>query len=235
MTTSMKTGKKLPMPNDKLPERAQAAVPADREPKMYVHKHGEPFKAVQWTGSNMDAVREVYPGLGEEYMRDKGCGIGFWVVSPYPGRVYFLTDEDFRSNYEQASRLSQAQPKHCDNCGALNPLAFPGKPKDEAQTRAEQVQRVEECLSAKDKLSNFTPNPVEWMNSIRGLLFALGMKEEMSNWSGSFDGWGVAFEWIKYHVKRSQALARAEKLNALADASPGPSTTKDEKEDQHGK
>lgn len=61
-------------------------------------------------------------------------------------------------------------------------------------------------VDAKQKLQIHVPDAEEWMTSIRGLLFALGMKEEMTNWGGSLDGWGAAFEWIKYHVKRSQAI-----------------------------
>jgi hypothetical protein len=63
--------------------------------------------------------------------------------------------------------------------------------------------------------SNWTPDPVEWMTTIRDLLFTLGMKEEMSNWAGSFDGWGAAFEWIRFHVRRSQAHEDA-MLSALS-------------------
>jgi hypothetical protein len=151
------------MPNDKLPESAKAALPTDREPKMYVHKQGEPFKAVQWTGSNMDAVREVYPGLGEEYMRDKGCGIGFWVVSPYPGRVYFLTDEDFRSNYEQASRLSQAQPKIPAPANSLAYEYAEGYVDGlTAQPLAEQVKKV--CVVCLD----FEENIRYWIEQLGG-------------------------------------------------------------------
>jgi hypothetical protein len=64
---------------------------------------------------------------------------------------------------------------------------------------------------AKQKMKDeWEPDAAEWMQTIRGLLFTLGMKEEMSNWRGDFKGWGAAFEWIKYHVKRSQAIPESQ-------------------------
>ncbi len=54
----------------------------------------------------------------------------------------------------------------------------------------------------------------KWKETIQSLLFALGMKEEMqSSWKGDLNGWGAAFEWIKYHVKRSQAESRLSQLS----------------------
>ena len=65
----------------------------------------EPIRAVRWTGINLDRVREVFPGIGEEYMRDKGCSVGDWVVSQRPGMVRFWPDETFRTTYMPVAEL----------------------------------------------------------------------------------------------------------------------------------
>lgn len=71
----------------------------------YERKTQEPVLAVKWTGDNLEEVRKVYPGLGEEYMRDNGCGIGYYVICPQPGRVYFMYAAGFEELY-QPVRLS---------------------------------------------------------------------------------------------------------------------------------
>jgi hypothetical protein len=69
-------------------------------------------------------------------------------------------------------------------------------------------QELEKAVQERDEAR-------EWRKSIQGLIFALGMKSEMTNWGGDLNGWGAAFEWIKYHVKRSQDYASRERIQAL--------------------
>lgn len=77
----------------------------------YVRKPQMPVRAVKWTGDNIEEVRKVYPHLGEEYMRDKGCGLGHYVICPYPGRVYFQDAASFEETYTRAALSSKPAPE----------------------------------------------------------------------------------------------------------------------------
>ena len=68
--------------------------------------------AIKWTGDNIAEVREIYPGISEGYMRDKGCLPGDYVVVPNPSRVYFMSKEGFEALYEAVV----APPPQYDDC-----------------------------------------------------------------------------------------------------------------------
>lgn len=65
----------------------------------YLSKTHE-IRAIQWTGENLKQVQELYPHLGEEYMRDRGAQPGDYVVVPRPGRVDFVNHFLFHARYE---------------------------------------------------------------------------------------------------------------------------------------
>lgn len=65
-------------------------------------------QAVRWTGENLEQVREVFPGIGEEYMRDKGCYPGCYVICPRAGRVYFMGQCAFEEEFQRPALASRA-------------------------------------------------------------------------------------------------------------------------------
>lgn len=79
----------------------------EMEPQSYVRRPSLPVRAVRWNGSNWDEVHAVYPTLGEEYMRGRGCREGDWVISPNPGRVDFMSHETFSELYTVAAPESE--------------------------------------------------------------------------------------------------------------------------------
>lgn len=76
-------------------------------PQSYVRRPASPIRAVRWNGSNWDEVHAVYPTLGEEYMRARGCSEGDWVMSSHPGRVDFISHENFTELYTVAAPESE--------------------------------------------------------------------------------------------------------------------------------
>lgn len=94
----------------------------------YVRKPTPPgpvIKAVQWTGVNLDEVREVYPGIGTEYMEDKGCRVGDYVVSQREGMVRFYPADVFHANWIPAPVVvaggeSQLEPLRSEQLMALS-------------------------------------------------------------------------------------------------------------------
>ena len=94
-----------------------AAVPEPvtaEEAAEYVRRPQHPVKAIRWTGDNLADVRKVYPGIGEEYMRDKGCVIGNYVVCPRPGQVRFWDATEFEQSYHPAAPITPANNKTLD-------------------------------------------------------------------------------------------------------------------------
>lgn len=71
----------------------------EMKPQSYTSRPSPAIKAVRWSGSNWDEVHTVYPTLGEEYMRDRGCREGDWVISTAPGHVDFLSHDSFSKLY----------------------------------------------------------------------------------------------------------------------------------------
>jgi hypothetical protein len=85
--------------DSKLPAKA-APTSVEGKAQTFYRKRGYLIKAIRWMGDNLAEVREVYPGIGEEYMLEKGCRVGDWVISPREGRVYFMPDAEFVERYE---------------------------------------------------------------------------------------------------------------------------------------
>lgn len=76
-------------------------------PQSYVRRPASPIRAVRWNGSNWDEVHAVYPTLGEEYLRARGCSEGDWVMSSHPGRVDFISHDNFTELYTVAAPESE--------------------------------------------------------------------------------------------------------------------------------
>lgn len=66
-------------------------------------------EAVQWSGENIDVVRELFPSFGVGYLRDKGVAIGSFIVKQQNG-YYTMLAEDFLYGFS-AKPLSEDQPK----------------------------------------------------------------------------------------------------------------------------
>jgi hypothetical protein len=79
---------------------------------------GAPTKAVLWTGTNLDEVHKVYPGLGVDYMLDKGCRIRDYVVCPDKGLVRFLPADRFHATYMPAPTAKKAPVQDGVVCGS---------------------------------------------------------------------------------------------------------------------
>jgi hypothetical protein len=74
-------------------------IPVVDRTRTYRHKATE-VQAVQWTGENIDAIREIYD-TGTEYLIARGARPGDYVMVPRPGRLDVVGSDWFNENYEK--------------------------------------------------------------------------------------------------------------------------------------
>jgi len=78
--------------------RRMRPMPLPVDPYTYWIKPKQ-LRAVIWTGSNLAEVHEVYPGVGEEYLRSRGIRPGDYILCPWPGRLDAMSPDTFNECY----------------------------------------------------------------------------------------------------------------------------------------